>query len=325
MSILGRLARHLARKRHVERPRMRRLAETLTEIRLLLEREVDFPREQATLAGGLADYRSLQGVRIPRLIPALSSRTITALTFERGRKVTQVGALPGKNRISVASRLAEAVLAVPALSRQKDAIFHADPHAGNLLYDKRANELVILDWALTERLSREQRKSVVLLVLMTALRDAAGMTKAIEQLCQVRSAEDGAQARTIRAHVDRLLDGLPLTKVPGPMDAMRLLDALALDGTRFPAALLMFRKAAFTLEGVVDDIAGHRVRLDSVVTSHAMAHWKDAASGLLRLLSPRDWMAVEWSALTFTSRVCARALTRPLRLYVGFEANAETS
>jgi len=325
MSILGRLARHLARKRHVERLRMRRLAETLTEIRLLLEREVDFPREQATLAGALEEYRSLHGVRIPRLIPALSSSTITALTFERGRKVTQVGALPSKHRISVASRLAEAVLAVPALSRQKDAIFHADPHAGNLLYDKRTNELVILDWALTERLSREQRKSVVLLVLMTVLRDAAGMAKAIEQLCQVRSAEDGTQARTIRTHVDRLLDGLPLTKVPGPMDAMRLLDALALEGARFPAALLMFRKAAFTLEGVVDDIAGHHVQLDSVVASHAMAHWKDAASGLLRLLSPRDWMAVEWSALTFTSRLCARALSRPLRLYVGFEANAETS
>src|SRR5690242_14083833 len=42
MKIIGQLAQHLARKHRAEGPRLGRLAETLTEIRLLLEREVDF-------------------------------------------------------------------------------------------------------------------------------------------------------------------------------------------------------------------------------------------------------------------------------------------
>ena len=96
MTIIGELAQHLARKHRASGVQLGQLAETLTEIRLLLQREVDFPREQATLANALGEYRSLHGVRVPRLIPLLSTATITALTFERGRKVTEVRALPAK-------------------------------------------------------------------------------------------------------------------------------------------------------------------------------------------------------------------------------------
>lgn len=311
MKILGQLAQHLARRHGAAGTHLSCLAETLTEIRLLLQREVDFPREQATLANALKEYRALRGVRVPRLIPLLSTATITALTFERGKKVTQVHVLPGKIRVNVAERLAMALLAVPAFSREKDSIFHADPHAGNLLYDKKSNELVILDWALTERLTQKQRKNVVLLVLMMILRDASGMSKAIEEVCQLRASEDGAQAQIIRKHVDCLLDELALTQLPGPMDAMRLLDEIGLEGIRFPEALLMFRKASFTLEGVVEDIAGSRVQLDSLTTSHALANWKETVASLFSLLSAGDWAALDWSALTLTSRMFIRALLRP--------------
>jgi ubiquinone biosynthesis protein len=311
MKIIGQLAQHLARKHRAEGTNLSKLAETLNEIRLLLEREVDFPREQATLAHALSEYRSIKGVRVPHLIPLLSTETITALTFEHGKKVTEVRLGPAKQRVSVAERLGEALLAVPALSRHKDGIFHADPHAGNVLYDKRRKELVILDWALTEKLTREQRKNVVLLVVMMMLRDGDGITKAIEDLCLLRADGYREGKQTIRKHVERLLDELPLTQLPGPMDAMRLLDDIALDGVRFPAALLMFRKASFTLEGVVEDIAGTRVPLDSVIARSALANWKETVASLLTLLSPRDWAALDWSALTFTSRVCSRALLRP--------------
>jgi len=325
MKILGQLAQHLARKHRAAGMQLGHLAETLTEIRLLLQREVDFPREQVTLANALSEYRSLRGVRVPRLIPSLSTATITALTFEQGKKVTEVRVLPVDLRVNVAERLARALLAVPALSLEKDAIFHADPHAGNLLYDRQCDELVILDWALTDRLTRKQRKNVLLLVLMMVLRDANGMSQAIEELCQPFPARDRMRARGIRKNVERLLDELPLTQVPGPMDAMRLLDEIALEGTRFPAALLMFRKASFTLEGVVEDIAGSGVRLDSLMARHALANWKNTVVGLFSLLSARDWLALDWSALTYTTRLSARALLRPWCWLPGLSPNADSA
>lgn len=310
MRILAQLARHVARKRRGEGARLGRFTETLTEIRLLLQREVDFPREQATLAGALKNYRTLPGIRIPRLIGQLSTNTITALTFEKGRKVTEVRQLPSDLRKSIAARLVKTLLAIPALSPEEKSIFHADPHAGNLLYDKHADEVVILDWALTERLTRGERRNVVLLVLMMILRDSDGMARAIGGLCKIRD-DDTEQLSQIRKHVDRFLDELPLTRFPGPMDAMGLLEELALQGTWFPPALLMFRKATFTLDGVVEDIAGSRVRLDSLMARYAITHWNDTVKSLFGVLSFRDWMKLEWSALTFTPRASARPMLRP--------------
>jgi ubiquinone biosynthesis protein len=325
MKILGQLARHLARKHKTKGTRLGGLAETLTEIRLLLEHEVDFRREQATLASALSTYRSIPGVRVPRLIPLLSTPTITALSFERGKKVTETRVRPVKLRALLAERLAEALIAAPVMSLDKNSVFHADPHAGNVLYDRRRNELVILDWALTERLTQDQRKNVVLMVMMMALRDADGLVSAIAELCQVRPAYEREEMGIIRAHVERRLDELTLTQLPGPLNAMMLLDEIAMEGIRFPAALLMFRKAFFTLEGVMEDVAGTHVRLDTVMARYALAHWEDAIGSLLALFTLRDWAAVDWSALTLTSRLLTIELRRRLRLLAGLSAAADAA
>ncbi len=313
MKILQQLAVFLARKYRAEGVRLAGVAETLTEIRLLLEREVDFPGEQATLLSALDAYRTIPGVRIPRLIRPLSTAAVTALTRERGVKVTEAVARAKKLRARVAERLAEAVIAVPALTREKDMIFHADPHAGNLLYDKRRGELVIVDWALTGHLTLEQRRCVFMLVLMTMLRDADGMTGAIERLRLHSPGDDGRQTLFIRERVTRLLDGLPWLRLPGPMDAMRVLDDIALNGIRFPAGLLMFRKAWFTLEGVLEDISRSSVRMDTAIVRFALAHWARAGAALFSMLSPRDWLSLDWSTLTLASRLPFQALSRSWR------------
>jgi ubiquinone biosynthesis protein len=297
MKILQQLAGFLARKYRAKDVRLGGAAETLTEIRLLLEREVDFPGEQATLLNALGPYRSIPGVRVPRLIQPLSTTRVTALTRQRGIKVTEVGSFGKKLRTRVAERVAEALMAVPAFSRQDDMIFHADPHAGNLLYDRQRGELVILDWALTAQLSLQQRRCVFMLMMMTALRDAGGMTAAIERLRQGGPMDDLQQTRIIHERVASLLNELPLLRVPNPMDAMRLLDEIALSGIRFPAALLMFRKAWFTLDGVLEDTSKSRVRIGSAMARYAAAHWARSGAALFSLLSP-------------ASRLCAHALRR---------------
>ena len=142
-------------------------------------------------------------------------------------------------------------MAVPALTREDDMVFHADPHAGNLLYDKSRGEVVILDWALTGHLSLQQRRCVFMLMLMTMLRDADGVTRTVDTCACMAPAMTATRPLIIRERVTHLLDDLPVFRLPGPMDAMRVLDDIALNGIRFPAGLLMFRKAWFTLDGVL--------------------------------------------------------------------------
>jgi len=137
----------------------------------------------------------------------------------------------------------------------------------------------------------------------------------------VRDVVPGARTRL----VDRTLDEVPLTSVAGPMVALRLLDKIALQGVRFPAALLMFRKAAFTLEGVVEDAAGSAVRLDSLVANYALTQWTRTVALLFSQFSSREWAALEWSALTFSSRLFTRALRRPLQWLPGFPSSVDAA
>ena len=211
------------------------IPDTFRKVQRLLRHEVNFAREQKTLLEAWTLYRSIPGVRVPRVIQPLCTPTITALTEERGTKVTSAAArLPAAGRRKLAEQLIEAVVAVPLLSPAHDAIFHSDPHAGNLLYNNRTGELVILDWALRERLGREQRRHLALLFLMVSLRDPVGTSNEIAALSQRRIRMTSPRGRMIREVVAEFLDEMPASRMPSGADAMRLLERVAIEGRQVP-------------------------------------------------------------------------------------------
>jgi len=216
------------------------LPDTFKKVRRLLRHEVNFVREQKTLIEAAALYKGMAGVRVPRLIPPLCTPSITALIEERGIKVTSAAArLPASRRTKVAEQIIEALVGVPLLSADENAIFHGDPHAGNLLYNNRTGDLVILDWALRERLTREQRRHLALLFLMVSLRDPVGASNEIRALSQHQIQSSSPRGQMIRETVAGFLDELPVTSLPSGADAMRLLERIALKDVKFPGPLIM--------------------------------------------------------------------------------------
>ena len=153
--------------------------EVLTEVRLLLEHELDFEREQKTLAEAQRIYRSSFGIRVPRLIAPLSTARLTAMSEESNLKVTDAFPRSPVRRKRIPDQLIEALIAVPLFCREDVAVFHADPHAGNLMYDETNREFILMDWALAERLNLESRRQLVLLVMMMVLRNPEGVREAI--------------------------------------------------------------------------------------------------------------------------------------------------
>lgn len=281
--------------------------EMVAEVRLLLEHELDFETEQATLRDALRTYRLTLGVRVPRLIAPLCTPQITAMSAEHGVKVTEAFPHQPYQRRGVADQLIEALIAVPLLSREKETILHADPHAGNLLYDETRHELVILDWALTERLDRESRRQLVMLVIMTVLRNPGGVAEAIGRLRSNQEAENPAETDLIRASVEQFFEQAP-RRTLGGTDALELLDRIALAGVRFPAALAMFQKALFTLDGVLYDIAGSKVSINSVLIQDFVVRGL-ASFGLNHPpLSFSDLVSLQRSALLYPARWGVSAL-----------------
>ena len=307
MAYLHGLAQYFADQHHRYGFPAHLIPDTFKKVRRLLRHEVNFKREQKTLLEACNLYRNLAGVRVPRLIQPLCTGRITALTEERGIKVTNAAArlVPARRR-RVAEQLIEALVALPLLSSHEDVIFHGDPHAGNLLYNNRTGELTIIDWALRERLSRDQRRHLALLFAMVGLRDPVGACNEVLALSQRRIHFSSACGQMVADDVRRFLDELPPTHLPSIVDVMQLLERIAFTGVKFPGSLIMLSKVMFTLDGILRDIAGPDTAMGVPIARHLAQHWFSDRKAFRSPLLARDWITLQCSALLYTSRLWMR-------------------
>lgn len=280
------------------------IPDTFSKIRQHLQHEVDFVGEQAALLEAAKQFKTLRGVRVPKLIPQFCTDRLTAMSEEEGVKVTAAAVhMPLGKRERVAQQLVETLVAFPLLSRQEKAMFHADPHAGNLLYNRRTGELVLLDWALADWLSREQRRRLMLLFSGVAFRNPAAASVQIEALSETHSV---ANTKLIREVADRFVEALPVAKLPRAVDAMALLQEVAMAGVQFPSSLIMFSKVLFTLDGILDDIRGNGTTAEFTIARYLLQRWMRKPLSFTLPLSVGDWMGVECSALLYAGRLAVR-------------------
>ena len=114
--------------------------------------------------------------------------------------------------------------------------------------------------------------------------------------------------RLIDFHVDRFFRELPEGHSPGTLDAMLLLDEIALAGIHFPTSLFFFRKSVFTLDGVLQDVAGADIRIDYVIVREFLTRCLGSFGLFHAPLRLKDIAAVEWQALQLPLRSWRRNL-----------------
>lgn len=283
------------------------IPDTFQKVRRLLRHEVNFRREQKTLIEAGELYRSFSGVAIPQVIQRLCSSTLTALTEEKGIKVTNAASrLPASRRRRISEQLVEALIAVPLLSAKREAIFHGDPHAGNLLYDRRSGRIVILDWALRERFGRDERRHLALLFLMVSLRDPVGVSNEIVELSQRRIRNNSREWQVVQETVNEFLDAMPASGLASTADAMRLLENVAMRGIKFPGSLIILSKVMFTLEGVLNDISGTDHEMGFAIARQVARRWITNRGEFQSPLIAQDWFTLQCSAFLLLSRLGVR-------------------
>ena len=297
------------------------LCEVFNNVRRLLRKEVDFTNEQATLVSAARRYAQASGIRVPRLIEALSTPLVTAMSAEHGVKVTEAfrSVSDRYKRRQMAVRLIESLVAIPLLSAEEESVFHADPHAGNLFVDEGKRELLLFDWALTAKLSRFERRQILLLLTAVALRDQRLIRRAVVSLCKNDLGQDFTRARILREQVRSFLDKLPQRRIAGVTDSLALLDQLIRAGITFSSSLVVFRKMLFTLDGVLNDVMPG-MRMDPTLLWYLTQQRARSRAVFQRFLeSPSDefefplsrfdQLRVAWSAQFF----CLRAFRQTER------------
>ena len=318
MDLLQELARFFGRKHREYGFGPHVIPDTFTKVRQLLQHEVDFAGEQANLVKAHSVYSSVPGIRVPQVIPALCAPDVTAMSYEYGVKVTNaVAQMSGRARAKVSKQLLVALIATPLCSAKPEAIFHADPHAGNLLYDKHTGDVALVDWALMEHLSREQRRHMALLLVMVALRDPVGVCDEVKALSQTRIGPASRKAEVICSVVTRFFDRVELTRGSYFVETMRLLQAVALKGIRFPAPLIMFSKVLFTLNGILEDIGAADIPMSSIIGKQLIREWLITPATFPAPLSVKDWLRLPWHAALYAARVFVDWQEYQLSRYLG--------
>jgi predicted unusual protein kinase regulating ubiquinone biosynthesis (AarF/ABC1/UbiB family) len=188
------------------------------------------------------------------------------------------------------------------------SIFHADPHAGNLRISEVTGDIVVLDWALTASLSRDERRQLILLSLAIPLRDEDRMRNAIEALSVQRSAES---RMLIQREIDEFLVALSPGSIPGPGALGDLLQRLLRAGVQFSSSFLVYRKMLLTLGDVIEELAPG-LSIESVIVEFALKNGfgdKDQRERNFSIpLNIPDLLAIRWSMQWFLPRLLAQSL-----------------
>jgi ubiquinone biosynthesis protein len=243
------------------------LRDIVDNVRELFERETDFVHERVSMQAAARRYAGVPGIRIPQPIDALSTSTITAMTEERSVKITDAFAGDPQRRRELAQRLVECLVARPIFSSEELSPFHADPHAGNIRIDESNGDIVLLDWALTDSLTTEDRRCLILLFVALPLRDEGQVLAALSEL-SLPATEGGVDL--LKRQIESFIDALPLGSIPGTGSLTNLVGRLLRAGARFSGSFLIFRKMLSTLGDVVEQISPG-ITVEQVVVEYALA------------------------------------------------------
>lgn len=238
--------------------------EAFRRVRDKLRDEVRLDVEQRHLALAADQYAGRSRVQVPRLHEYCAAR-VTAMERVAGRKISEHGQTSMRERRDVAELLASTLLAQPLFSTQEQALFHGDPHAGNLLLtpDRR---LVLLDWSLAGTLRQRDREAMVHVVLGAMLRDERLVVDRLAALCDDGSTGEPLDTQALRGVVCEALRRLGYDRLPGFSWLVGMMDAaVAKAGLTARADLLMFRKALHILNDLVVDIGASERSIDSAL------------------------------------------------------------
>jgi ubiquinone biosynthesis protein len=174
--------------------------EHLEELRLMLERELDYTVEMRNTQRVEQNFRHHPEVHIPRMYPELCTKRLLVMEFIEGVKFTRVDVpeMQGVDRTKIAAIVTHAMARQIFIHR----LFHADPSPGNMMILP-PDRVAFLDFGAVGAVTERRARSILRLITSFSKGDLEGACEAIIDLCEQKGEFD---PKAFQTDVEKLLD-----------------------------------------------------------------------------------------------------------------------
>ena len=241
--------------------------EVFQQVREKLLEEIALDDEQQNLLAARQFFADDDRVQIPALFDCCTAR-VTAMERIWGGKVTDHAFADAADQRRLAELIVDALVVQPIFAPQDQALFHSDPHAGNLFLTS-DGRLAPLDWSLVGWLNHDSRVLIVQLILSAVAYDERRLGDILTEMAQPHAVDRTDLGAVIKKWLTKLRRG----HFPGLSWLVGLMDESVQDARlRLDANLMLFRKSLYTLDGVVADVGAAGGTFDRVLAVKLLEH-----------------------------------------------------
>ncbi|HJU89657.1 MAG TPA: AarF/UbiB family protein [Gemmatimonadaceae bacterium] len=213
-----------------------------------IDEEMDFREEARNVDIFRANFAEDPRVAVPKVLSGLTRRRVLVLEYMEGTRVDQLHERIAAGEVSV-PQLLEVLVEVYVRQMLVDGIFHADPHAGNLLVGP-DGRLVLLDFGMVVRVEQETRARLISTVMAAVRQDVDGVIAGFYELGLLDTDVDRGTVRDAA----RALMAIAFTPDSKPKQIQRIVNEVMSTFYRWPitmpSELVYFGRAAALVEGI---------------------------------------------------------------------------
>lgn len=231
------------------------LTQMFQDARNALEQEIQVVQEQSNLVRAYNYYRDDPDVEVPKVYD-FSTENVTFMKFIKGGKITDAFLGDKLSRARLAKSLGKIMTIDVIFSPREKAIFHGDPHAGNVFSIDDAEspyKIGLLDWGLCGELDKEQREKLIQLILGLKLGNTKRIANNVDALLK-----DPIPDTPENAQIRQTLGVKTIEVSNGKFDYFQVLGGLVADLAREGFVLdfnvALFIKAQVTITGILQEL-----------------------------------------------------------------------
>lgn len=230
----------------IEEAKLASPSEIVSEFEKALLTELNFVNELQNIQTAAAFLDPNRNITVPKPFPSLSSARVLTMSFSPGIPIRKLDP-----ETPMAKKAVEEMLHAAAKQIYQDGFFHADPHAGNILYEENGS-ICMIDLGLMGKLSVEQRDDMVTLTLAAITNDTATLAGI---LLKMGTPMQRVNISELKSEISRIRSEQLEVEEFGAYDSSAFVQEFVAAASRFKIKLAseysLLMKAAATIEGIV--------------------------------------------------------------------------